>query len=63
MIKPNKVACFYPHFNSNSCYVTIIDCLTLCLVDLFDLILYIPVNSFSIMQDRSSWFEPVLSRD
>ena len=30
---------------------------------LFDLILYVPVNNFSVMSDRSSWVEPVLSKD
>ena len=36
-----------------------------CLVDLFDLILYIPVNSFSVelCQDGSYWVEQVLSKD
>ena len=27
---------------------------------LFDLILYVPVNNFSVMSNRSSWVEPVL---
>ena len=27
-----------------------------------DLILYIPVNNFSLCQDGSSWVEPVLSK-
>ena len=30
---------------------------------LFDLILYVWVNNFSVMSDRSSWVEPVLSKD
>ena len=30
---------------------------------LFDLILYIPVNNYSVMSGRSSWVEPVLSKD
>ena len=30
---------------------------------LFDLILYVPVNSFQSCWDGSSWVEPVLSRD
>ena len=28
-----------------------------------DLILYVPVNNFSVMLEGSSWVEPVLSRD
>ena len=32
-------------------------------VCLFDLILYVPVNNFSVMSDKSSWVEPVLSKD
>ena len=32
-------------------------------VCLFNLILYVPVNIFSVMLDRSSWVEPVLSKD
>ena len=28
---------------------------------LFGLILYVPVNNFSVMSDGSSWVEPVLS--
>ena len=27
------------------------------------LILYVPVNNFSVMSDGSSWVEPVLSQD
>ena len=34
--------------------------LTVCL---FDLILYVPVNVFQLCRDRSSWIEPVLSKD
>ena len=30
---------------------------------LFNLILYVWVNYFSVMSDRSSWVEPVLSKD
>ena len=30
---------------------------------LFDLILYIPVNNFSVMSGQPSWVEPVLSKD
>ena len=30
---------------------------------LFDLILYIQVNNFSVMLDGSSWVEPILSKD
>ena len=30
---------------------------------LFDLILYAPVNNFSVMSDGTSWVEPVLSKD
>ena len=30
---------------------------------LFCLILYVPVNFFSVMLDRSSWVEPVLSKN
>ena len=30
---------------------------------LFDLILYVPVNNFSIIWDGSSWVEPELSKD
>ena len=30
---------------------------------LFELLLYIPVNMFSVMSDGSSWVEPVLSKD
>ena len=33
------------------------------LIYLFDWILYVPVNNFSIKLGRSSWFEPVLSKD
>ena len=32
-------------------------------VCLFDLILYILVNNLSVMSGRSSWVEPVLSKD
>ena len=32
-----------------------------CLVCLFDLILYVPVNNLSITSGGSSWVEPVLS--
>ena len=31
-------------------------------ISLFVLIPYVPVNNFSVMSDRSSWVEPVLSR-
>ena len=31
--------------------------------DLFDLILDVPVNNFSVMWDGFSWVEPVLSKD
>ena len=30
---------------------------------LFDLILYIPVNNLQICRDRSSWVEPIPSKD
>ena len=32
-----------------------------CVISLFDLILYVPVNNFSV--NGSSWVEPVLSKD
>ena len=35
--------------------------LFVCLIGLFDLILYIPVNNFTGRQDRVSWVEQVLS--
>ena len=35
-------------------------CLFVCL---FDLILYTPVNNFSVMWDGSFWVEPVLSKN
>ena len=30
---------------------------------LFDLILYVPSTIFQLYQDRSSWVEPVISKD
>ena len=33
------------------------------MIALFDLILYAQVNNFSVMSERSSCVEPVLSRD
>ena len=35
----------------------------LSLNSLFDLILYVPVNTFQLCRDGSSWVEPVLSKD
>ena len=31
--------------------------------DLFDFILYVPVNNLQLCPDGSSWVEPVLSKD
>ena len=43
--------------------MTVIVCSHICLCSLFDLILYVPVNNFSVMWDGSSWVEPVLGKD
>ena len=30
---------------------------------MYDFVLYVPFNSFQVCLDRSSWVEPVLSKD